>query len=181
MKYLSVLILWLLTAVGGLYAGEPVYPLIEVEDGDTLLMEIDGAPVRIQLAAIDAPEAVPNPKLQRDLQRTRLPQGKLVALGRAATAHLGSMVKQGDRLVLRGDLRRRDKYGRVAVEVFDAAGRSLNEAMVADGFARLLARAPAETPLRSRLKAAQQRAMAAGRGLWGESGDEMRAWAGISP
>ncbi len=163
------------------HAAGRVYPVIEVEDGDTLVVEIGGAPKRIQLAAIDAPEAVPNPKFQHDLERTRLPREVLLALGRAATAHLKTRVRPGDHLVLEGDLNKKDRYGRIAVQVFDADGRSLNEVMVADGFARMYSRTPVESALGERLMAAQAQALAAGRGLWGRYAAAARAWAGITP
>ena len=43
---------------------------VGIEDADTLLVDVAGTAYRIQLPDIDAPESVPNPKLQRDVERT---------------------------------------------------------------------------------------------------------------
>ncbi len=143
--------------------------VVEVEDGDTLLVMLEGKPARIQLAGIDAPEDRPNPKFNLDLKRTGLPAEALLELGRHATAHLRGLAPPGTTVVLEGDLAARDKYGRIALEVKLTDGRSLNEAMVADGYARAL-HAPAYTPL-------QEEAMKSGKGIWGEAPETARKWA----
>lgn len=143
--------------------------VVEVEDGDTLLVMLEGKPARIQLAGIDAPEDRPNPKFNLDLKRTGLPAETLLELGRHATAHLRGLAPPGTTVLLEGDLAARDKYGRIALEVKLPDGRSLNEAMVADGYARAL-HAPAYVPL-------QEEAVKSGRGIWGEAPDAARSWA----
>ncbi len=152
-----------LTRAGGVQA-----PLIEVEDGDTLLVELDGRPTRIQLAGIDAPEDKPNPKFNLDLKRTGLPAEALLALGRAATLHLRQLAPPGSSLVLEGDLTKKDRYGRIAVTVRAAKGQALNERMVADGYARALGPA---------YQALQKEARKNHRGLWGSHPEATGAWA----
>ena len=61
---------------------------VDVEDADTLLMQVAGASYRIQLPGIDAPESVMNPKLQRDIGRTGLSADTLLPLGQAAVTGL---------------------------------------------------------------------------------------------
>ncbi|MEA3276993.1 MAG: hypothetical protein U9Q81_17250 [Pseudomonadota bacterium] len=61
---------------------------IDIEDGDTLIAEVDGVNERLQLAHIDAPEDADNAKLARDLQRTGLDRWVLLELGQTATGHL---------------------------------------------------------------------------------------------
>ena len=55
-----------------------LYPVKAVEDGDTLVVVAENQDVRIQLLGIDAPEDVPNPKLQKDLERTKLAEEVLI-------------------------------------------------------------------------------------------------------
>jgi len=167
---LKTLILTLaLFAAAGIRAETIQAPLMEVEDGDTLLVMLEGEPTRIQLAGIDAPEDRPNPKFNLDLKRTGLPAETLLALGRSATLHLRELAPPGTTLQLEGDLHQRDKYGRIALEVKRPDGRSLNEAMVADGYARAL-HAPAYVPL-------QEEAMKSGKGIWGQAPKTARKWA----
>ena len=57
---------------------------MQIEDADTLLVEVAGVSYRVQLPDIDAPENTANPKLQRDIERTGLDAEALLALGRQA-------------------------------------------------------------------------------------------------
>ncbi len=163
-----ILTLFLLAAAGA-WSETLEVRVMEVEDGDTLLVMLEGKPARVQLAGIDAPEDRPNPKFNLDLKRTGLPAETLLELGRSATGHLRELAPPGATVVLEGDLAARDQYGRIALEVKRPDGRSLNEAMVADGYARAL-HAPAYVPL-------QEEAMKSGKGIWGEMPEAARRWA----
>jgi len=163
-------LLALLLAAANAAAATLEAPLIDVEDGDTLLVMLEGKPTRIQLAGIDAPEESPNPKFNLDRKRTGLPTETLLDLGRRATLHLRELAPPGTALVLTGDPRARDRYGRIVMEVKRGDGLSLNAAMVRDGFARAL-HAPAYLPL-------QKEAMKAGKGIWGAAPEAARKWAG---
>lgn len=152
---------------------------VGVEDGDTLLVAIDGAKDRVQLAGIDAPEDVDDPKLQRDLERTGLTRESLLQLGVAATAHLRGLVAGAGpyRLVL--DPQRRDRYGRLTGRLLDPAGQSLNVRMVEDGYAIPLAdRANAELGSAATLAEARAQAATSARGLWGAESQAMGLWSG---
>ena len=161
------------------HAGRQPAELLKVEDGDTLLVNLDGRETRIQLQGIDAPEDSANPKLTVDVKRTGLSADVLLPLGEAATAHLRSLAKTGGRLVLSGDLDTLDRYGRIPAEVFTTAGLSLNVAMVADGFARVLAADSMPDSLRKRLLAVWQLAREKKPGLWTSNAKAFRAWAGL--
>ncbi len=125
--------------------------LMEVEDGDTLLVDLDGAPTRIQLLGIDAPEDRPNPKFNLDRERSGLPAEQLLELGRQATAYLSTQVKSGEALQLHGNLNKKDRYGRINAEVINAAGQNLNTEMVKSGLARPLHPETLPEDLRQRL------------------------------
>lgn len=179
MTRIRALIVLALFATGAM-AREPEYELAGIEDGDTILVEIDGRSRRLQLQGIDAPEDVDNPKLKRDQERTGLSGETLLTLGREATRHLQRLITPRDPLRLEGNLASRDRYGRTPVIAYGHNGLSLNEQMVADGYALMLTRYPLDPAFRERLSAEQARAMETRRGLWGRYPDAMRAWSGLS-
>ncbi len=158
-----------------LQAGNETYEIKALEDGDTLVVLANGEELRIQLLGIDAPEDTDNPKLQRDLQRTGLEAESLLKLGRQATRHLQLLVGEGD-VTLQGDLSARDRYGRVPMLVLNKDGRSLNDAMLDDGYAMVSGRTSATASEVQRWQQMEQASVAAGRGLWGD--DAAIRWRG---
>ena len=154
---------------------------IDLEDGDTLVAEVAGTAERIQLAGIDAPEDTDNAKLQHDLKRTGLDRETLLSLGQAATAHLRDLLQGSGPFVIVCDPDQRDRYGRITARVSSAAGRSLNAAMVEDGYAVVLSVPGAEVPASDPLVKAEADAIAGGRGLWGDHREAALAWSGRSP
>lgn len=156
---------------------------IGVEDGDTLILTIDGRlDERLQLAHIDAPEDLDNAKLQHDIKRTGLDREVLLELGRAATSHLrGLAADDAGPFVLTYDPGQRDRYGRLVGEVSDADGRSLGAAMVEDGFARVLPPRPPASPVPTMLTESEADAISSNRGLWGTHREASRAWRGPRP
>jgi len=168
----------LLPAASAAPGGEQLFRVLSIEDGDTLLVEVNSKAQRLQLLGIDAPEDVANPKLQRDQQRTGLDTDSLIAIGQAATRHLESLVAPGQMVKLEVDLRKRDKYGRIPAIAYDQKGRALNEAMVEDGYAVILDRYPLDTDFRDRLRHHEKNAIAEARGLWGTHRAATVAWSG---
>ena len=151
---------------------------VAVEDADTLLVELDGRSYRVQLVDIDAPESVPNPKLQRDAERTGLDSASLLALGQAADAALAELLVEFQPYRLRFEAESPDRYGRVPGDLYDAAGRALSAELVARGYAIPLPGRP--EPAASGLDSAMHTARRAGRGLWGTHPETFNAWAGIA-
>lgn len=118
-------------------AAEIVIPAadIEVEDGDTIIIKLDGKQEHIQLSEIDAPEDKDNPKLALDIKRTGLERQALVSLGQAATEHLGKLIQASGQVLIDLEGAEKDRYGRLNLPVKDDQGNSLNETMVKDGYA----------------------------------------------
>lgn len=174
MKTLLFTLLLLAASMAG--AERQQATLIKVEDGDTLLVNLDGAEARIQLLGMDAPEDTRNPKFMVDLERTGLDAERLLTLGKSATAHLQSLVKPGERVTMSGNPNARDRYDRIPAEVFTASGLSLNVAMVADGYARILYTDGAPEKLRERLEAVWELANSKRPGLWSSRATAFDIW-----
>lgn len=177
-KLLGLLSLLLLPAIG--FAAERIIPGgdISAQDGDTVLIRINGKNERIQLAGIDAPEDVDNPKLQVDLKRTALDKSQLLRIGRIATGQLRSLLRTKPPFTLYYDPHQRDRYGRIPGDIVNAAGVSIAAQMVASGYA-IVNRRDTAASLIDRLLPLQQSAIYKKRGLWGSYGNITRRWAGI--
>jgi len=164
------LVLTLMVAMFGsaqLHAADDWYGVKALEDGDTLVVMANGEELRIQLLGIDAPEDTANPKLERDLQRTGLEMETLLKLGRQATAHLQQLVGEAE-VKLQGDLTARDRYGRVPMVVLNKQDRSLNDAMLEDGYAMVAGRTSATATEVQRWQQMERSAVAARRGIWAD-------------
>ncbi|MCB1856725.1 MAG: thermonuclease family protein [Gammaproteobacteria bacterium] len=174
----SLLLIWLLLSTH-LVAASQSYAVLDIEDGDTLILEVDGQPVRVQLLGIDAPEDTDNPKLHRDLQRTGLEASQLLELGHRATRHLRGLAPPGTTVSLIGDITQRDKYGRLPAILMPHDGPSLNTAMVEDGYAIPLSAYPLDDTLEKRLVELESEAINNRRGLWQDDlATTMTAWSG---
>ena len=95
-KY-CIVILWLFLISTPAWSVEHQVPPggLHVEDGDTVLIVIEGEEQRVQLTGIDAPEDTDNPKLQRDMQRTGLERERLLVLGQLSREYLRRLTKIG--------------------------------------------------------------------------------------
>ena len=158
-----------------LQAGNETYEIKALEDGDTLVVLANGEELRIQLLGIDAPEDTANPKLERDLQRTGLEAESLLQLGRQSTVHLQQLLGESE-VSLQGDLNAQDRYGRVPMIVFNKQGKSLNDAMLEDGYAMVGGRTSATASDVQRWQQMEQSAVSAKRGFWGD--DAAILWRG---
>jgi len=146
-----------------------------VEDGDTLLITIEGQQQRVQIRGIDAPEDSDNPKYQHDLARTGLEKERLLALGKAATDYLRQLAESKAPFSLHYNPQRRDRYDRLTGDIDDSQGHSLAESMVAAGYAMVTDKDS------SKLQQLQGEAQTQGLGLWGRDPEGARAWSGKPP
>jgi micrococcal nuclease len=146
---LLALLLGLLPACGQRPAGPPASARVaRVIDGDTAVLA-GGAHVRF--LGIDAPE----------MERNGRPADFLAHRSKDYVAGLilGKTVR------LEYDRERYDRYGRVLAYLFLPDGTLVNAAVVRQGLARVYLHPP-NVRHQEELLAAQQAAMAAGRGLW---------------
>lgn len=116
-----------------------------IVDGDTIRIVRNGEDDTIRYIGIDAPET-------ND------------AYGPQATAANRQLV-EGQTIYLESDTSNRDRYGRLLRYVYLDDGRMVNEELVSVGHALSVAYPP-DTAHQALLDAAQQRAQAAGTGMW---------------
>jgi endonuclease YncB( thermonuclease family) len=124
--------------------------IARVVDGDTV--ECAGG-TRVRLLLIDAPE------------RGQRPYGAM------ATRALRTLVPVATRAALELDVQQRDRYGRLLAYLYAPDGRMANEEMVRGGYA-LLYTYPPNVRHVDRIRAAQDEAKTARRGLWSTSAFE---------
>ena len=117
--------------------------VLEVIDGDTFSVTIDGAAERVRLIGVDAPES-----------------GECMSA--EATAALGALIRGGVQLVR--DVNDRDQYGRL-LRYVEAGEVFVNEELVRRGLA-LAREYPPDTARQTRLADAQAAAKDAERGIW---------------
>ena len=160
----------------GPLADSLLFKVLEVEDGDTIVVESKGVESRIQLSGIDAPENTDNAKLKLDIKTTGLDAEALMEIGDAATEHIRSLLPLGNTVMLNANMEQQDKYGRIPAIVSNSNGLRVNEAMVNDGYAALLTRYPLGADFKKSLQRHQIDAKKSNRGLWGTYPETARAW-----
>ena len=140
-------------------------PVVEVLDGDTLLVRLDRGVEKIRLIGVDSPEAVVNDKALLDAQRSKQDVQSIVKLGRLASQHTRSLVAPGTVLHVTFDRHRTDRFGRLLGYVYLPDNTFLNERIIADGFASARTYPPNDK-FDERLERAYKDARVKQRGLW---------------
>lgn len=131
--------------------------VVEVVDGDTLVVRIGEAEEPVRLIGIDTPETV-------------APGRPVECYGPEASQQLRTLLPPGTTVRLERDVEPRDQYGRLLAYVY-RAGDDLfvNQAMIADGFAATLVFRP-NTAWRAELAQTEHDARSQRVGLWGACG-----------
>jgi endonuclease YncB( thermonuclease family) len=131
----------------------PGATVISIGDGDTIRVRMNGKPITVRLACIDAPETAQRPYGQnaRQYLQQRLPVDSAVMLDKTTT----------------------DRYGRLVAEVFN--GININLAMVEDGqafvYRQYLGGCDAKEYLDAEFRASRRRY-----GVWQVEGGITRPW-----
>ncbi|MBI4088398.1 thermonuclease family protein [Candidatus Kaiserbacteria bacterium] len=138
-------------------AAPDTYPVVEVVDGDTIDVHMNGETTRLRLVGMDTPEVVDPRKVvqcfgkEASAEGHRLLEGQWVRLEYDAVA--GTF----------------DKYGRTLAYVFRADGLFYNEYMIANGFAHEYTYSGQKYTYQAQFKAAQKAAEEALLGFWSPS------------
>lgn len=131
--------------------------VLDVVDGDTLVVDIDGTRELVRLIGIDTPESV-------------APERPVECYGREASAHIDTLLPPGTPIRLERDIEARDQYERLLAYVYRAEdGLDVNRHQVTQGYAAASSYPP-NTALQADLTAAERQARAADTGLWGACG-----------
>jgi len=130
----------------------PQATVVELVDGDTLVLDIDGSEARVRLIGIDAPEA--------DLDQ---------CFAAAATAFVTAVASPGAILEVERDVTDRDAFGRLLRYGYLPDGSMLNVQLVRGGFARVTHQPPDDKYI-ERLREAEDDAQRDGVGLWSACG-----------
>ena len=134
--------------------------VVEVVDGDTLRVQVDGTTETVRLLGIDTPE-------------TRHPTKPVECFGAEASERLAELAPAGAVVRLERDVEARDHYDRLLAYIYVTGGDGTevlaNTSMVADGYAVALAIDPNRAH-RSEIAALEQQARASAAGLWGACG-----------
>jgi endonuclease YncB( thermonuclease family) len=126
--------------------------VVEVVDGDTIKVSIDGQVYSLRYIGVDSPE-------------TKDPNQSAQAFGSEATSKNRELVG-GKTVHLEKDVSETDKYGRLLRYVW-VGELMINAEMVRQGYAQA-ATYPPDVKYKDRFLKLQQEARDAGRGLWGQ-------------
>lgn len=127
--------------------------LIRIVDGDTIVVEAEGAEERVRLLNIDTPETVS-------------PQAPVECGGPEASEAISELLSPGDVVVLEFDQERRDHYGRMLAAVFTEEV-FVNEQLALQGWGEPVHFAPNDRYLEV-IEAAWAQAEEQGAGLFSE-------------
>ena len=137
-----------------------------VSDGDTVRLRFaDGRREGTRLLGLDAPEAYPGEKLERDVARTGQDRAVLLELGRHASAFARQLLPRGVTVEVEQDVRARDRQGRLLAYLWTTDGAMVNLVLLREGHARALTGRP-HLKYEAVLLACQREAREARRGLW---------------
>lgn len=127
--------------------------VVDVVDGDTLVVRVGGSEERVRLIGIDTPESVAADQ-------------PVECFGPEASDRLRQLLPSGSTVRLERDVEPRDRYGRLLAYVYRTQDNLLvNRDQVARGFAEAK-EYPPNTALSADLATAQRSAQASGAGLW---------------
>jgi len=141
----------------GCATGEDLPPssalVLDIVDGDTVVVSVQGHRATVRLIGIDTPE-------------TKKPATPIECYGPEATEFLHALIPPGTILDVHRDIESRDHFGRLLAYLFRRDdGLFVNREILIQGFARTLSIAPNTTYSRD-FEQVASRARREGKGLW---------------
>lgn len=132
---------------------EGFFPVLEVLDGDTIVVDLDGTEETVRLLGVDTPE-------------TRDPRRPVQCFGKQASDYTKQMLLgKAVKLVIDPSDDNRDSFGRLLRYIYIEDGTMINERLVYDGYAFAYEKYP--TARTTMLKQMEADAKKNNRGLWG--------------
>jgi micrococcal nuclease len=139
--------------------------VINVIDGDTVVLRIDERSHHLRMIGIDTPESRPNKRSEKQAERNHLDRSTILRLGNQASNFTRQLLPKRSRVLIEFDLEQRDHYGRLLGYLWLTDGRMVNEEILKSGFGYLLT-VPPNVRHRERLAQAQREGRKKRRGLW---------------
>lgn len=115
------------------------FEVVKIVDGDGLIVKniITKKEEEIRLYGIDAPEIKRRDKLTQDERELHLPGSYLLTLGYKSFDFLRNKIKPGRKVtIVQESSNLLDKYGRTLAYVILPNGKSINEILLENGFAK---------------------------------------------
>lgn len=126
-------------------------PVVRVVDGDTIIVDIDGAEERIRMIGIDTPESV-HPD-----------ESKNIEYGKIASDFTKEQLENKS-VTLEYDVQERDKYGRILAYVY-LDGKMYNKTLLEEGHAKV-STYPPNVKYVDEFTALQEQAREDKKGIW---------------
>ena len=144
--------------------------IVQVIDGDTVIVELDRQREHLRMIGIDTPESRPNKRSQRQAADRHIDQKTILQLGRRSSDHTRALLPKKSLVRLEFDVERRDHYGRLLAYIWipnQGRGESkmANEEILSAGYAYPLS-VPPNLKYREKFGRAFKEARQAKRGLW---------------
>ncbi|NQV96481.1 MAG: thermonuclease family protein [Acidimicrobiaceae bacterium] len=99
--------------------------VLQVVDGDTVVLDFHGSSETVRLIGIDTPETVH-------------PSKPVECFGPEASAYLHSLLKPDTQVRVQRDIEARDRYSRLLVYIYLLDGTFVNDELLRQGFAKTL-------------------------------------------
>ncbi len=135
--------------------------VLKVIDAETFLIEYEGGEETLSLIGIDSPKASPENSAGKS---SKYIDG-LREREKAALEFTKSLVKKGDIVLVDFDVRKYDKAHRFVGYVYFKNGQMLNEAIIEEGYSRVVLEPP-NTKFEKRFMEAYRIARESRRGMW---------------
>jgi micrococcal nuclease len=144
--------------------------IVQVIDGDTVIVELDRQRVHLRLIGIDTPESRPNKRSERQAADRHTDQKTILGLGRRSSDHTRKLLPKKSLVRLEFDVERRDHYGRLLAYIWIPSqgygeAKMANEEILRAGYAYPLS-VPPNLKYRDRFSRLFKEARQAKRGLW---------------
>lgn len=151
--------LFFLLLVYGCSGQDNAYQVLQVVDGDTIVIDYNGKEEKVRFIGVDTPE-------------TKHPEKGVEFYGKEAYQFTKSLL-EGEKITLKFDVQERDKYGRILAYVYKG-DIFVNELLVKEGYARVFT-VPPNVKYAEHFLDLERKAREEGRGLWGYTEEEPKA------